>query len=254
MTAVANGAESAASNEATATPAVGSGSGSPSNTSGGSVPPAATATRKFWLDANQLTGLTDSGYVSYWPDADGNGTSLSQSTATEQPTYRTNVLNGRPVVRFDASDDGLSGGPGVTGPAWAMFVVLIPGAAYNARAVQDGSHNLFVGVGGDGHWDFYAARGISNSAGPTVVAGTPTCLTIRYDGSTSSFRVNGVDHTGDSGSAQPPAALALGASGYVTNQPWGGDVAEVILYDGSVTDAQRASIESYLSTKWGLGF
>ncbi len=40
-----------------------------------------------------------------WADASGQGNDATQATAALRPTYRTNMLNGKPVVRFDGADD-----------------------------------------------------------------------------------------------------------------------------------------------------
>lgn len=59
-----------------------------------------------WFDASQLSGLSDADPVSSWTDVVG-GNHAIQGTGTKQPSYRTNVLNGRPVLRF-GGDDGLA--------------------------------------------------------------------------------------------------------------------------------------------------
>lgn len=53
---------------------------------------------------------SDNTAVSAWPDRSANNHTVSQSTAASQPTFRTNQLNGNPVVRFDGSADFLNGG------------------------------------------------------------------------------------------------------------------------------------------------
>jgi hypothetical protein len=61
-----------------------------------------------WWRADDLA-LTDGAEVATWTDTSGTGSSLTQATATARPLYRTNVVNGRSVVRFDGIDDFLAG-------------------------------------------------------------------------------------------------------------------------------------------------
>jgi hypothetical protein len=89
--------------------------------SGASVPtdlePAA------WWKADAL-GLANADPVATWTDSSGNANSLSQATAGKRPTYRTNVINSKPVVRFDGTDDFLS-----------LLGLPVPAAHYTLLAV-----------------------------------------------------------------------------------------------------------------------
>ena len=71
--------------------------------SGGGPPfdPASIAGLKLWFDAADL-GLTDGALVSSWTDKSGQGYHLV-GTGAQRPTYRTNVRNGKAVLRFDGT-------------------------------------------------------------------------------------------------------------------------------------------------------
>ena len=56
-----------------------------------------------WLKADAIAGLTNGDFVSSWDDSSGNGNHATNSTAIKQPTYRTNVVNDLPAVRFNES-------------------------------------------------------------------------------------------------------------------------------------------------------
>ncbi len=64
--------------------------------------PAGVTGAVLWLDASQLTGLTDGQTVSTWTDMSGNGNNATLSKGA--PKYRTNVLNGQPIMRFTTAD------------------------------------------------------------------------------------------------------------------------------------------------------
>jgi hypothetical protein len=60
------------------------------------------------LKADAITGLADGDPVASWTDSSGNSRHATQSTAGSKPIYKTNILNGKPVVRFDGADDFLN--------------------------------------------------------------------------------------------------------------------------------------------------
>ncbi|MFM6254192.1 MAG: hypothetical protein ACKPEQ_34470, partial [Dolichospermum sp.] len=56
----------------------------------------------LWLDAADSSTITLNGStVSQWNDKSGNGRNAIQATATNQPAYTANGLNGKPVLTFD---------------------------------------------------------------------------------------------------------------------------------------------------------
>lgn len=88
---------------------------------------------QLWLDASQLTGLSDGDPMSVWPDLSPNAVSLTdQGDATTDPTYGANALNGLPGVVFSPTGDvapGLQSNAGdtdnlLTPGAYTVFVVL----------------------------------------------------------------------------------------------------------------------------------
>jgi hypothetical protein len=103
-----------------------------------------TSGNVLWLKAD--AGITQSGgYVSAWADQSGNGKDFTQGTASKQPAYVTGVLNGKPVVRFDDSDDGMASSLNLSAP-YTVFIVFNRTVAASAsrRAIQ-GSNVWLIG-------------------------------------------------------------------------------------------------------------
>lgn len=82
---------------------------------GGSFSPSDIANLSLWLDASDpATLFTDTGkttpvssdgdLVACWDDVSDNGQDGVQATSSYRPTYKTNVLNGNSVLRFDGGD------------------------------------------------------------------------------------------------------------------------------------------------------
>jgi hypothetical protein len=54
-------------------------------------------------DARFISGISDGGALTTWSNRTGTN-DASQSAATQKPVYKTNQLNGNPVVEFNASE------------------------------------------------------------------------------------------------------------------------------------------------------
>jgi hypothetical protein len=235
---------SAQSGQASATPSI----------AYSSPPVPASATRTIWLDASKLTGYSTGQAVVTWSDASSNGTSVTQSTSGQQPTYQAASLNGLGVVRFDNAQDNLRGGPSVTGPNYAVFIVFRPETvdSNNHRAFTSSSSSVNFLIGHRaGEISAYAGGFVSaNTVAATV--GTAYQCTLRYNGS-ASFRINGTDNTASTTPSSLPVNIMLGygSPGGGSGEPASADIAEVIVYDGTVSDTERSAIESYLNSKWG---
>ena len=66
---------------------------------------------ELWLRADSGVNTTGSAVVS-WDDQSGNSHTFSQATAAERPTLASNVIGSLPGLRFDGSNDYLSGSLG----------------------------------------------------------------------------------------------------------------------------------------------
>jgi hypothetical protein len=69
-----------------------------------------SATNKLWLKADvgieeaASDAAEDNDLITSWLDQSGSGNNATQAGAN-RPTYRTSIVNSRPIVRFDGTDD-----------------------------------------------------------------------------------------------------------------------------------------------------
>src|SRR3990167_1190365 len=61
-----------------------------------------------WFKADSLLNFNDNDVVGTWLDSSGKGNHATQTTAGNKPLYKTNIQNGKPIVRFDGVDDWMS--------------------------------------------------------------------------------------------------------------------------------------------------
>lgn len=108
------------------------------------------------LDARFLK-LSDGAAITSWTNRTGTN-NLTQATAANQPTFKTAIQGGSPVVRFDASNDFLSIGGSINFKDKFTFIVALKNNSLNnltifAKETGDIDFVLWGGLG----------LGISNS-------------------------------------------------------------------------------------------
>ncbi|MCA9248772.1 MAG: PEP-CTERM sorting domain-containing protein [Planctomycetales bacterium] len=218
-----------------------------------SVTPA-SAGLTLLLNSKEMTGFNDLDPVATWAGEVGNAT---QSSGGAQPLYRTGILNGNPVVRFDGTNDGMITSLTQTSGAYSVFAIYnglsSPGLhrALNGGA-GPGTENWLIGPYTGGEHRHYANGWVANP-GP-VALGTHVLATAINSGigsGTSSFFVNGADETD---AAAPNGAfgnLALGASGQFA-EALDGDIALVAVFDQELTSDQRIGLEFVFADAFGM--
>ena len=238
---------------------------------------------RLWLKADAIAGLSDGDAVAAWPDSSGNGNDASQGVAGKRPTWRANVLGGRPVVRFDGVDDFLTGGPiGGAGLTWVAAARVTP-AAGSVRGIMDTAGGGDV-AGNGGFLVSFEDRGGTagtNTLGcacRTGTTGTPGDL-FRYWGRNGSYAAaafvvvafsygaadprylkNGADQapydaflgsTGTNAYGASALGYTLGAFGS-GSLPVAMDLAEVLVYDSVLGTSERQSVEAYLFSRYAI--
>lgn len=232
--------------------------------------PASIAGLKLWLDASQIVGLNDGDAVATWSDSSGLTNDVTQSTGSKKPTYKTAILNSLPVVRFDGSDDfmetsanfgdnnSLSGDlrcsvfivyrkSSVSAGylfGWGTSTIALQAVGiYDDNSIQQygfaGGNGLNFNACANSTWfirEFHKSPGAINATGETILNGASD---LRSGSSSNTPNVRGTD------------AFRIGRwaeAGLYLN----GDVAEVLVYQGSAASYNRTAIRSYLNAKWAV--
>ncbi len=213
---------------------------------------------KLWLKADSIGNLSDGAAVTAWPDSSGLGLDFTQLTLANKPTYKTNIINGKPTIRFAGSQyltntsaslnlsstftvfTVLKGASTAqTGQAWmwgeaangkrrSLWMQQTNGyinfSGYNANVTtttngkDNSTHVITASRDGNGLVKVYSDALLLSSGTPTLVAYTYSAFTV--------------------------GANADGTEGYVD------DIAEIIAFNSSLSDAERTRVESYLAAKY----
>lgn len=230
-----------------------------------------TAGLKLWLEADALVGLPDGSPVAFWPDSSGSGYAAAQPTASQRPVYHKNVLNGHPAVRFDGLDDIVGGtAPGLQVPDNTIFIVTKLGgdvpatrpilgngdaSDYLTYCVGVTSLNRVISIHQNAATD---ARVSVSTSGLDTIGFKVLTYSRRLDGAnvTTKMWANGNDlfnTTYTDGHRLHDGRSSYELGGYTRGAAfYAGEIAEVLFYDATLSDADRRAVEAYLSTKYGI--
>lgn len=222
----------------------------------------------LWLRADVGVTQDSNGVVSAWADQSGNSNDAFQGTASQAPTEVAAGINGQPVIRFDGGSSFLhlpSGfsdfTQGVTAlvvakptaaVAWQRIFELANGPSVDSIVFGRSSstdHLLFECVNGNGNLAAEVASGDG-----AIALGTPQLFECSQNGTgaTATLYKNG----------QPLTIQGAAQIGNVTRTRnligttnfggsfFAGDIAEIVLFDHSLTDTERQVWEHYLNAKY----
>jgi hypothetical protein len=240
-----------------------------------SLPGVSSGTLELWLEADTGVVTNLAGLVSQWQDQSGNANHAGQALTNLQPALVPAAgLGGKPVVRFNGIQNNINGsflfGAGIVDVPNAMTSFTL----YNAFSATN-NENVFWDIGipsfyganriamitaGDLHFSFWAY----DFSAPFVV---PTnTYRIRIDqldtdlNTLNMFDATAVTATNFTLSVD--GAVNLGAGYYLggldssvepyvgSSRNFDGDLAEVICYQGYLSEADRMAVANYLEQKY----
>lgn len=216
----------------------------------------------LWSKADSLA-LADATPVPSLPDSGPSGLAIPQATGTKQALFKTNILNGKPVFRFDGVDDFYqTTNPVSYGSFTWFFVYKSAGGMIAEKSVNAGT------TGGDYHFSTGGAQSaVSNAVILTAFDG-PTPLNDnvfrvvakRYNGTDASHELylndvlqpkTTVFNNNDPGVTPISSNLFFGGRAG-TSLFLNGDIAEIIGYDNYLGSAALSYINRMLGQKYGI--
>lgn len=224
-----------------------------------------TTNLQVWLKADAIAAY-DGTAVASWADKSGNGNAATQAADSLKPLLKWSIISGKPVVRFDGTNDMLTGSLSISGGNTTAFVVVAvnSGTPSYGRILNCGTvgtadqNNAASGIHFLRESTNATVRGFRNNAamdGNAISYATFTVLSSRYNGSTHALWKDGaagslgpIASTGSFSATAYRISENLLEDGSVLN----GDVAEVIIYNASLSDADRQAVEDYLGAKYGI--
>ncbi len=217
--------------------------------------PSSISNLAMWEKADAITGVSNGGAVATWSDSSGNGRDLTQATSGNRPTYQTNVVNGKPVVRFSAaSSQHITNSTNFTTPVTVIYVGKQTGGA-NQRVLTSVGNNWLLGF-----WN--GAKNVAYLNGWVAGAGVPGSpatdtswhvYSAVETGSLSSVYGDGTLLASNASGVAGPNGISIGCWAFSgVTECSNADVAEVLVYNSALSGNDRAAIENYLNRKYAL--
>jgi len=231
------------------------------------VNPASIAGLQLWLDAADSATLFDAtsggsavaadGGVARWEDKSGNARHATQSTAANRPARKTAIQGGKDVLRFDGSSKYFSLSSTTVPASHTVFFVF-------TRATS-GIHSIGLANDAEGQsryaaWWFtdniiYEKSNSDFSTQGTANTTTGAFLLTTTRNATTSIAVR--RNASQVASVTSGSAVTNAASGTWDRVGYNasyhnGDLCEIIAYNTALSDTDRANVESYLMSKWGI--
>jgi hypothetical protein len=216
-----------------------------------------------WYRADQgvvMNGAT----VSEWRDQSPYGRHATQTTAARQPSVVPNACNGKPALAFDGTPKNLLANVPINGLG-GVTLILVTSCDQDDDIMPRCTPLLW---GETGNWGithlaprksavvFMFGTGVSSIVlynRPAVATGF-VLTTARKDGASESLFVNGTQVSSESGrrptlqGVSPAVALGGDFNGSFFN----GRIAEVMVYERALPEAERQRAEQYLKLKYRL--
>ncbi len=217
--------------------------------------PSAITGLQCWFKADSITGLSDSDPITTWTDSSGNSRNATQAVSGKRPLYKTNIINSQPVVHFDGVDDFLQTAGFTLAQPETVFIVIKELSVHDAVSyVFDGINGTddMVGYFPGGKFRMYA--GLNGPVSDAVVGLTNFQIFIcTYNGAASNLWQNGtlsVNSPANAGT-RTPGGLTIGNS---ANGSWPEEsyIAEIGVYNKTLSTVERQGLESYLAVKYGI--
>ena len=227
----------------------------------------------LWFDASDPGTITQSGgTVSEWRDKSSNAYSVIQGTASNRPTYATNLLNGLPGVQLSVTTYLYQVGSSMpnfsSSPATTVYMVAKNGSSMpNWNIVNT---MWFTGISGATqryHFSFgyLTTNGITLYANGAAVANPSSYVVplnsnaiIGFSSSaTSNFLFYNGSNTAYASSGGLPSAnnttwFLFGDARTSTPPITDENIYEYLGFNTVLTTPQQQAVEGYLATKWGL--
>jgi hypothetical protein len=231
----------------------------------------------LWLMANSGTSTTTNGTaVSLWSDQSGNANNASQAVATQQPLYQSSVINSQPTLLFDnavsPNNDELVVPDNANLDNTNGLTILTVSRPLNLDGAARTIVSKRVGVASQQSYSFFflttnnlfADIDTNNNrfaTSSTFSNSTNYINNLFYNGtlaaaSRARIYVNGtLDVTATETSTTIPnyaSNVTIGSINEGDGRPFGGHIAEVVIYRETLNEAQRTIADNYLSAKYAI--
>lgn len=236
--------------------------------------PASVGTVLAWYDAADTATLFDAtsggatpsadAGVARWEDKSGNGYHATQATSANRPVRKVSQINSRDALYFNS--DSLAASVQFANAAFSVFVVAYKtgqtSEGYNAWLSEFSGTStgyLQLGMGGFNTYLAISKTGLATSEANLTAPTSAAVLAYLSDGiSSGNVSVDAYKNGTQASGALTLTSLSTAANTNIGASRQGiadllvGYIGEIIIYSQKLSAGDRQTVESYLSTKWGI--
>lgn len=221
----------------------------------------------MWFDASDASSITtSSSEVTQWSDKSGNGYHLTPS-GTPAPRHNVRTMNGLPVVTWDSTYKSTLK---TANTDWSSILTTASWFAVVEYVPESAASRVLVGVSAQvsqhtNPWlrwglsplstSVYQARVATNVTSSAYLSGVYTPSVLSWNSSTGVAKNGNRSFlSGPTGPLTYAFNTAFMVGGTIINtENFQGSIAELVLFNRSVTGTEETDIINYLTAKWGAG-
>ena len=211
-----------------------------------------------WLDAADDTTFSYSSgtSVSQWRDKSGLNNHSSQATVGSQPS-RSTFQNSRKTITFDGTNDFLDGTSALTlANGYTAFTIV--------KSSATGERDIITSTPAAQSTDIYLYQQASSGKfgnWSNVYTSNSISLNVWYLFSTNvssvgseTLYLNGSSQASNSRSLTNTRGYRVGAyyTGSSSGEYWSGEIAEILIFNRSLSSTEMKQVHTYLGQKWGI--
>lgn len=201
-----------------------------------------------WYAADSLA-LADGTAVSSWTDKSGATRHATQATGANQPLFKTAIVNGKPVLRFDGINDYLSLPNTVAAQPITVVAVLNSVSDAGQRAWL-GANNVIFYKNGSNPPAVFAGASLTGTGSISGAFHIASCV---LNGSSSAVYLDNANvASGNGGASVPASAITIGINGPGGGFVWSGDIAELVVFGAALTAGQLVGVHQQLAAKYAI--
>jgi Domain of unknown function (DUF2341)/Concanavalin A-like lectin/glucanases superfamily/Fibronectin type III domain/SdrD B-like domain/Calx-beta domain/IPT/TIG domain len=223
-------------------------------------------------DIKFCDGTCSGSSIGAWNDKTSNANNATQATATNSPVFVRDQLNGQPIIRFDGVNDVIGQSNQLASNNFTTFFIAkpntttpIPGESLSSSDTSTRNYLAFpeiTPIPDSGSGIAFGTNGISvHEHAPSYL--TAPAVTTSNNGSnfssvgyTYTNKATRIDLNGQivrngltsaRTNIYAPKSFGGGPYGY-----FNGDIAEIMIFDSSLSSLDRQAIEGYINSKYRL--
>lgn len=211
----------------------------------------ADSTTSLWYDASDASTVTIDTGVSQWNDKSAGGNNATQATGGNQPLYVTNDLAGRNVLEFTSARSLTHAYANATTNISIFMVVNVTTDTsstrrriFSTQGANTTQSNIYSRDTNTFNWGTLGSSSTYRFAGTAITADSWNIIGLT--------RTTGGIFYWNGSSSNSFATDSTGDTNGTIGGGFTGKLAELIVYNSSLSTSDRQRVEGYLAWKWNL--